>query len=122
MTGPGGVSGTGGSTSTLCEDLVAAYDKEMANAKTCSTIDRGACAVRASQTLGCSGCMTYVDDATRLDKIANEWTNDNCVRKICPRLLCLNVTGGTCSSSATQFGNGTCTDTTGVLTSAAAPP
>jgi hypothetical protein len=119
----GGVSGTGGSSSAVCDDLVAAYDKEMPNAKMCTTLSRGSCAAKAPQTLGCSACMTYVDDATRLDKIATEWTNDNCVRRICPKLLpCLAVTGATCSPSAAQSVNGTCTDTTGVLTSAASPP
>jgi hypothetical protein len=114
-TSGGGAPGTGGSTSTICDDLVAAYDKEIPIAKMCSTITRGACAAKVPQTLGCSSCATYVDDATRLDKLDAEWTSDGCVRKLCPRILCLAVTGATCTPSTAQSLNGSCSDTTGLI-------
>ena len=62
-----------------------------------------------------TGCKTFVNDATRLNTIADDWMKAGCdkVIRICPKILCIVVSGATCNVSGTT---GMCVDTHGVTT------
>jgi hypothetical protein len=69
--------------------------------------------VLVSATLSyCSGCSTYVNDATKLNAIRTQWTDQGCALPVpCPGIAC--ILPGPVSCVATDSGSpgGTCTIT-----------
>jgi hypothetical protein len=81
--------------------------------RACTPGATGQCQVLVSTTLSyCTGCSTYVNDATKLNAIRTQWTNQGCaVPVVCPAILC--IAPGPTSCVATDGGSpgGTCTTT-----------
>ena len=115
--GGAGMAGAGGAggTTTTCDDLSARYTKALTAAKDCTGSSKNECSTEVYQSLSCPGCKTFVNDATRLTTIANDWTKAGCdkVVRICPKVLCIAISGATCTVTAMA---GMCVDTTGLMT------
>lgn len=101
--GPG-TGGAGGVNPATCNAMFAQYANEMPNAKMClvgSIVPQ--CQTGVSSSLGCgSNCITYVQNATTLHQIANNWQAAGCASLIvaCPAIACINPQPGICTISA----------------------
>jgi hypothetical protein len=128
--GAGGNSGGTGGTShydggqpvdggVSCTDFQNAYAAALPAARSCDVAAVGQCQQSVSSSLSpCFvNCMTYVNDASTLNKLKLEWQQQGCnslVGILCPAIACIAPTAGVCT--ATDGGGGVCTDQTLVAT------
>ncbi len=111
VSGTGGSSGAGGSPPdggspapdgglSNCSALSQKYGIALAEAKSCTAGAANQCAQQVSVSLGgCSvGCTDYVNDATELNQIRQEWSQAGCgnVAVVCPLIACLPPTTSDC--------------------------
>ena len=131
--GAGGNSGgTGGAShydggqpadgGVSCTDLENAYAAALPAARSCDVAALAQCQQSVSSSLSpCFvNCMTYVNDASTLNKLKLEWQQGGCnsvIGIVCPAVACIAPTAGVCT--ATDGGGGVCTGqslgTTGTL-------
>jgi hypothetical protein len=123
-TGGAGGAGTadggsdGGSDAALCASLSAAYDQALTAALACNPTADGQCAVLALYSLKFVECGqncydSYVNDATALDQIKQQWLAAGCgVPVSCITTLCLPPFSGECV--AVDGGLGVCSTTSEV--------
>ena len=122
--GAGGNSGGTGGTShddggqpadggVSCTDLENAYAAALPAARSCDVAAAGQCQQSVSSSLSpCFvNCMTYVNNASTLNKLKLTWQQGGCnslVGILCPAIACIAPTAGVCG--ATDGGGGVCTD------------
>ena len=96
--GSGGSGGSGGASvgdaGKDCATLSTEYAAAIADAKRCNPSDPMACQMMAPASLSC-GCPMHVNDATRVQSLAQEWIASGCRRVICD-IACINRTVGQC--------------------------
>lgn len=105
---------------TTCTDLLKAYDKEIGEAKQCTTGDgpKGPqCTLKVQDRLAC-GCPTFINPAnkssvTALDSLKKSWTANACHKNLpaCPPVPCRNPKGANCTASSPGNPKGSCQDT-----------
>jgi hypothetical protein len=111
--GTAGTSGQGGAGGATCAELVSDYAAAMTPARACTPGATGQCQVLVSTTLSsCTGCSTYVNEATTLNKIRTQWTNQGCAVPVaCPPILCIAPGPTSCVATDSGAPGGTCTIT-----------
>ncbi|MES1172563.1 MAG: hypothetical protein ABUL77_04950 [Bacteroidota bacterium] len=108
--GTGGITGTGGASPADCNAIASAYQTEIPNAKSCAVLV-GTCKEPVSASLGCeANCITYVNDPTRLNDIAKQWTKAGCQALNCRPIACVPPTGASCVIGRIAL-SGMCVDT-----------
>jgi hypothetical protein len=110
-TGPG--PGTGGSSPdgglSVCDGLAQKYAAALPAAKSCAAGGPAPCQISVAAGLGCfSGCSVYVNDATELNAISQQWQAAGCADApmVCLAIGCLPAVGGMCAQ--TDGGGPTC--------------
>ena len=117
-TGGHGGGGHGGQTvdsGVSCAELANEYSAALPAAEACTAGAANQCQQLVPITLSvCSGCQHYVTDATTLNAIRTQWTNQGCDQPtgtiVCPlaAILCINPgTAGACAG-ADGSPNGIC--------------
>jgi hypothetical protein len=101
--GNNGKGGQGGAES--CDTLATDYANAMTAAKKCTVGAPNQCQQLVNDTIGCSGCREYVNDATTLNAIETQWANQGCASgHLCSTIAC--VTPPTSCVAATTGGPG----------------
>ena len=104
-TGGHGGGGQGGQTvdsGVSCAELATEYSAAFPAAEACTPGAANQCQQLVPITLGiCTGCEHYVTDATTLNAIHTQWTNQGCnlttALIVCPAIACVNPgTAGAC--------------------------
>jgi hypothetical protein len=110
----GGSGGQGGGHADAgketCDQLVTDYANALAPARACMPAAANQCQTLVQDTLSsCTGCQQYVNDATRLNAIRNQWMSQGCLQTgiVCPAILC--VLPGPTKCIAGDSGAGMCT-------------
>ena len=113
----GGSSGAGGSSPDgglgTCDALATKYSVALAAAKSCTAGASGQCTQPVPMWLSscAGGCTEYVNDATELNQLRQEWSQAGCgsVTAVCPAIACVLSIGSVCV--ATDGGAGVCSPT-----------
>lgn len=116
--GMGGMPGTGGGPAVTCQELDAAYQKALADAKLCAKGGATSpCTTKVDKDIAC-GCETFVNKnaltaIALMQQLQQSWNTKKCM-KPCPDIACLEPASAECTSSGT--GNtGKCTDVAAAL-------
>jgi hypothetical protein len=123
-TGTGGGKGQGGQGGAAsCDALATDYSNAMTAAKKCTPGAAGQCQQMVDSALSAcaGGCKTYVNDATMLSSIEDEWNAAGCASMphgACPAIACVVPGPSTCTgTSSTPGGPGAGADPSGTCTS-----
>jgi hypothetical protein len=97
--GSGGQAGDGG---VSCAELANEYSAALPAAEACTSGAANQCQQLVPLSLSiCTGCEHYVTDATTLNALRTQWTNQGCnlttALIVCPAIACINPgTAGDC--------------------------
>ena len=113
--GNGTGGGKGGQGGESCDKIASDYASAMTAAKMCTPGATNQCQKLVDGTIGCSGCRQYVNDATMLDQIQNQWDGQGCTQ-LCSAIACVTPPS-TCAGTGPITGGpggganagGTCT-------------
>ena len=92
-----------------CDDLQDQYAAALTAAQGCDTNGSAQCQQLVSSSLSpCSNCTTYVNDASALGAIEQQWQQAGCgnVAVACPPVACVSPTSATCFPA--DGGGGVC--------------
>ena len=104
-TGGHGSGGQGGQTvdsGVTCAELATEYSAAVPAAEACTPGAANQCQQLVPLSLSiCTGCQHYVTDATTLNALRTQWTNQGCnlttALIVCPAIACINPgTAGDC--------------------------
>lgn len=99
-------------TGDYCRSLSEQYAAALAEAKQCNPLAKSIqCQVTANRSLPCGGCMTHVQDNSKLTELQMKWTSTGCRAGLCPAIACIQPGVGQCVANDGGGGGGTCTDT-----------
>jgi hypothetical protein len=88
-TGTGG-NGTGGQGGETCSMLANDYANALTAARMCTVGAPNQCQQLVNDTIGCSNCREYVNDATTLGAIETQWVKQGCASgHICSTIACV---------------------------------
>jgi len=88
-TGTGG-NGTGGQGGETCSMLANDYANALTAARMCTVGAPNQCQQLVNDTIGCSNCREYVNDATTLSAIETQWVKQGCASgHICSTIACV---------------------------------
>ena len=107
-TGGHGGGGQGGQTvdsGVTCAELANEYSAALPAAEACTPGAANQCQQLVPLSLSiCTGCQHYVTDATTLNALRTQWTNQGCnlttALIVCPAIACVNPgTAGACAGT-----------------------
>jgi hypothetical protein len=100
--GGGGQGGQAVDSGVSCSELVSEYSAALPAAEACTSGAANQCRQLVPLSLSiCTGCEHYVTNATTLNAIRAQWTNQGCnlttALIVCPAIACINPgTAGDC--------------------------
>jgi hypothetical protein len=100
--GGGGQGGQAVDSGVTCAELANEYSAALPAAEACTPGAANQCQQLVPLSLSiCTGCEHYVTDATSLNAIRTQWTNQGCnlttALTVCPAIACINPgTAGDC--------------------------
>ena len=89
--GKGGNNGSGGQGGAeTCDMLATDYANALTTARKCTVGAPNQCQQLVDDTIGCSNCREYVEDASMLNALEAKWTNQGCATgHVCSNILCV---------------------------------
>lgn len=106
--GTGGSNGTGGQGGAeTCDMLATDYSNAMTAAKKCTVGGFNQCRQLVNDTIGCSNCREYVNDATMLNALETQWANQGCANgHLCSAIACVTPSTSCVADSSSGPGPG----------------